>query len=138
MVQISQIILQNLEGKYLVYLRDNNPDIPFPNHWDLIGGHVEKRETPIEALKREMMEEIEQSTNDLRSFSFWKKYVCLEGDVTPNVKYIFRGVINKPIEEIPLNEGQYLRFVTKDELLELNFANVMGQILRDFVSSGSN
>jgi hypothetical protein len=54
------------------------------------------------------------------------------------VKYLFRGVINKPIEEIPLNEGQYLRFVTQDELLELNFANVMGQILRDFVSSGSN
>jgi 8-oxo-dGTP diphosphatase len=137
MVQISQIILQNLEGKYLVYLRDDNPEIPFPNHWDLIGGHVEKRETPIEALKREMMEEIEQTTSDLRSFSFWKKYVCTEGDVTPNVKYIFRGVINKPLEEIPLNEGQYLRFVTQEELLQLNFANVMGQILRDFVSESS-
>jgi len=84
-----------------------------------------------------MMEEIEQSTNDLRSFSFWKKYVCLKGDVTPNVKYIFRGVINKPIEEIPLNEGQYLRFVTQDELLELNFANVMGQILREFIRENS-
>jgi len=138
MIRISQIILQNLQGEYLVYLRDNNPEIPFPNHWDLIGGHVEKRETPLEALKREMIEEIEFDSNNLRNFSFWKKYVCIEGDVTPNMKYIFQGVINKPINEIPLNEGQYLRFVNQEELIELNFANVMGKIIRDFIREKSS
>lgn len=137
MIQISQVILQNLEGKFLVYLRDNNPEIPFPNHWDLIGGHVEKRETPLDALKREMMEEIELSPSDLRTFSFWKKYVCVEGDVSPNVKYIFQGVLTKPIEEIVLHEGQYLRYVSESELSELNFANIMGKILQDFVREKS-
>jgi len=53
--------------------------------------------------------------------------------VSPNIKYIFHGVIDKPIEEIPLNEGQYLRFVTQSELSELNFANIMGKIMQDFV-----
>lgn len=137
MIQISQVILQNLEGKFLVYLRDNNPEIPFPNHWDLIGGHVEKRETPLDALKREMMEEIELSPSDLRTFSFWKKYVCVEGDVSPNVKYIFQGVLTKPIEEIVLHEGQYLRYVSESELSELNFANIMSKILQDFVREKS-
>jgi len=137
MIQISQVILQNLEGKFLVYLRDNNPEIPFPNHWDLIGGHVEKRETPLDALKREMMEEIELSPTDLRTFSFWKKYVCVEGDVSPNVKYIFQGVLTKPIEDIVLHEGQYLRYVSESELSELNFANIMGKILQDFVREKS-
>lgn len=137
MIQISQVILQNLDGKFLVYLRDNNPEIPFPNHWDLIGGHVEKRETPLDALKREMMEEIELSPSDLRTFSFWKKYVCVEGDVSPNVKYIFQGVLTKPIEEIVLHEGQYLRYVSESELSELNFANIMSKILQDFVREKS-
>jgi len=134
MLKITQIILRNPQGLYLVYLRDNVPNIPFPNHWDLIGGHIEKGELPIEALKREMMEEIEFETGNLRNFSFWKKYVCIDGDVSPNIKYIFHGVIDKPIEDIPLNEGQYLRFVNQDELSELNFANVMGKILEDFIN----
>lgn len=134
MLKIAQIILRNPQGLYLVYLRDNVPNIPFPNHWDLIGGHIEKGELPIEALKREMMEEIEFETGNLRNFSFWKKYVCIDGDVSPNIKYIFHGVIDKPIEDIPLNEGQYLRLVNQDELSELNFANVMGKILEDFIN----
>ena len=133
MIQISQIIIQNLNGDFLVYLRDNDPNIPFPNHWDLIGGHCERRETPLDTLKREVMEEIEQDVTTFRHLTFWKKYVCVEGDVSPNVKYIFHGVIDKPIEEIPLNEGQYLRFVTQSELSELNFANIMGKIMQDFV-----
>jgi 8-oxo-dGTP diphosphatase len=33
----------------IIYLRDDKPDIPFPNHWDLIGGHVEEGETPEQA-----------------------------------------------------------------------------------------
>ena len=87
----------------------------------------------MDTLKREVMEEIEQDVISFRNFTFWKKYVCVEGDVSPNIKYIFNGVITKPIEDIPLNEGQYLRFVNKDELLELNFANIMGTIMQDFV-----
>ena len=26
----------------LIYLRDNKPEIPFPNRWDFFGGHVEE------------------------------------------------------------------------------------------------
>jgi 8-oxo-dGTP pyrophosphatase MutT (NUDIX family) len=130
MFKISQIIFQNPEGEFLVYLRDDDPSIPFPNHWDLIGGHVENGELPVEALLREIMEEIEYKPTNFR---YWKKYVCLEGDVSENIKYIFRGIIDKPIEEIPLNEGQYLRFVTAEEIPNMNFANVMGKILSDFI-----
>ena len=39
--------------------RDNKSWIPFPNHWDLIGGHVEEGETPEKALVREVKEELD-------------------------------------------------------------------------------
>lgn len=131
MFKISQIIFQNPKGEFLVYLRDDVPSIPFPNHWDLIGGHVEKGELPVEALIREVMEEIEF---ELTNFKFWKKYVCLDGDVSENIKFIFHGIIDKPINEIPLNEGQYLRFVTAEEIPNMKFANVMNKILSDFIN----
>ena len=42
MKEIAAIILENDKRDFLLYLRDNKPDIPFPDYWDLIGGHVEK------------------------------------------------------------------------------------------------
>ena len=44
--------------RILCFLRDNKPGIPFPNHVDLIGGHVEEGETPEEAARREIAEEM--------------------------------------------------------------------------------
>ena len=58
MKKIAAIILENEKGEFLLYLRDNKPGIPFPDHWDLIGGHVEEGETPEEALVREVKEEL--------------------------------------------------------------------------------
>ena len=93
MKQIAAIILENDKGEFLLYLRDNKPGIPFPDHWDLIGGHVEKGETPEEALVREVKEELDI---DLKEYKFYKKYECLTGDAYENIKYIYTGKINLP------------------------------------------
>jgi 8-oxo-dGTP pyrophosphatase MutT (NUDIX family) len=44
MKKIADIILENDKGAFLLALLDNKPGIPLPNHWDLIGGHVEEGE----------------------------------------------------------------------------------------------
>jgi 8-oxo-dGTP pyrophosphatase MutT (NUDIX family) len=46
MKKIAAIILGNDKGEILLYLLDNKPGIPFPNYWDLIGGHVEEGKRP--------------------------------------------------------------------------------------------
>jgi 8-oxo-dGTP diphosphatase len=45
-------------GEVLLLLRDDKPDIPYPNMWDLPGGHLENKEGPREGLLREMREEL--------------------------------------------------------------------------------
>jgi len=50
MKQIAMALLFDRNNRLLIYLRDDQPDIPFPNHWDLFGVHVEEGETPEEAL----------------------------------------------------------------------------------------
>ena len=132
MKKIAQIILENDNGEFLLYLRDGKPGIPFPYHWDLIGGHVEEGETPEEALIREVKEEIDF---DLKDYGFFKEYLCLEGDAYPNIKYIYSGRIVLPIEEIPLLEGERLQFFTKEEIPDVKFANILKRIMLDYIES---
>ncbi|MDW3224148.1 MAG: NUDIX hydrolase [Paracoccaceae bacterium] len=48
-----------LMGDQLItILRDDRPDIPYPNHWDLPGGGREGRETPLHCALRETREEL--------------------------------------------------------------------------------
>lgn len=128
---ISHIILENDNGEFLAYLRDDVPNIPFPHHWDLIGGHVDDGETPEEALIRETKEEIDF---DLKDFQFWKTYECLEGDVYPNIKHIYTGKINLPLEEIKLQEGERLSFFKREEIKDVKFANILKKIILDYIS----
>ena len=130
MQKIAAIILENEKGEFLFALRDNKSWIPFPNHWDLIGGHVEEGEPPEEALIREYKEELGL---DLREYKFFKEYVCLEGDAFENIKFIYSGKIYLPIEEITLHEGQYVRYFKREEIPDVKFANIIRSIVLDFI-----
>jgi len=44
--------------RLLITLRDDRPDIPFPNMWDFPGGGREGEETPFETMARETFEEV--------------------------------------------------------------------------------
>lgn len=47
------------DGRYLMQLRDERPDIWYPGHWGCFGGAVETGESPEDALARELYEELE-------------------------------------------------------------------------------
>jgi 8-oxo-dGTP pyrophosphatase MutT (NUDIX family) len=47
------------DGSYIMQLRDGMAGIFYPGHWGCFGGAVEPGETPVDALKRELREEIE-------------------------------------------------------------------------------
>ena len=51
-------ILTLEDGRYLMQLRDNKPEIFFPGHWSCFGGGIEPGETEEIAFRREMAEEL--------------------------------------------------------------------------------
>jgi len=106
MKQIAQVMLFDRNRRLLIYLRDDKPEIPFPNHWDFFGGHVEAGESPEQALVRELKEEL---AIELTQSQFVRRYECLEGDAYPNVKFIYRASIDQAAEELVLYEGQKLK-----------------------------
>jgi len=133
MKQIAQIFLFDRNNRLIIYLRDDKPDIPFPNHWDLVGGHVEDGETPEQALVRETKEEIGV---ELKQWRFFRRYECSAGDAYPNVKFIYHAGIDCLAAELPLFEGQRLIGIAPQERFDFRFANILGNILEDFIASG--
>jgi 8-oxo-dGTP diphosphatase len=132
MREIAAVILENHRGEILLYLRDNKPTIPFPHHWDLFGGHVEAGETPEQALRREVKEELDL---ELKDYTFFRKYQCLEGDAYPNVKHVFVARIDKDISELTLHEGERLQFFSKAEIPTVKFANILQTIVMDYLET---
>ena len=133
MKEISQVLLFDRNHRLVVYLRDDKADIPFPNHWDLFGGHLESGENPEEALVREVREEV---GIELKRWQLFRLYHCQQGDAYPNIKHIYWAQIDQSSAELTLNEGQRLVSIGPAEVSRLKFANILGRIVKDFIDQG--
>ena len=105
------------QDKYLLQLRDNKPDIYFPNHWGLFGGATENNESPTESIKREIFEEISLEINDITSFLT----LTIDTSFFDNIRkrIFFRCDINNP-DKIILREGKKYDFFEFDKIRHLN------------------
>ncbi len=96
------------EGKYLMQLRDDIPNIAYPGVWGFFGGHIEPGEEPAAALKRELIEEINYSVEQLTIFRCDRpgKYI----------RHLYSCPLTVPVEELELKEGWDLKLLTPAEI----------------------
>ena len=116
------------DEKFLLQLRDNKPNIPYPNTWAFFGGGVEDSENHKEALKRELEEELGWSPE---SFEYLIKIM----NKTFNCKithYILECSVSR--DELCLGEGAAMGWFTYDEVLKLE--NKLHEV--DYVTSLAN
>lgn len=96
------------DGKFLMQLRDNIPNIVYPGHWAFFGGHIEAAENPEEALKRELLEEIGYSPNKVSFFGYYPD---------PNVmRHVFFAPLTVEVEDLVLGEGWDMGLFTPEEI----------------------
>ncbi|NTU97773.1 MAG: NUDIX domain-containing protein [Chlorobiaceae bacterium] len=120
----TSIIFLNSRNEVLLFLRDDKPEIPCPNMWDLPGGHVEEGETPEACIVREMMEEIETDVSGCRLHAVY--------DFPDRIEYVFLMNLDADAGSIPLHEGQCLRWFGKHDLGRIALAYGFERVLSDF------
>lgn len=121
----AKVLIKNKKlGKYLFVLRDNIPTILHPNMYGLLGGGIEVGETPLEALKRELMEEsniqvfnIKELGNNIISNNIKEG---AENKIIKNTFFIFSAETNNTLAELKIYEGQRLNYFTIEEALGLS------------------
>ena len=107
----ASIIFVNSSNEILLFLRDNRPDIPYPNRWDLLGGAVEPGETASEGIIREIKEEIDYTLVDPQLFRIT--------EFDDRLEYTFFEHVDLNIQEMHLNEGQRMKWFSRDEILAI-------------------
>ncbi len=120
----ASIVFVNDREEVLLFLRDNDPKIPYPNTWDVPGGHVEDGETPEECIIREMKEEMDL---DLQDFEFFS-----EQEFSDRIEYTYWARAQFAIDEIDLREGQRLQWFTWSQVRRTELAYGFNQILKEF------
>jgi 8-oxo-dGTP diphosphatase len=123
--------LHNSEGKVIAQLRDDKPGLLYPACWSTLGGRVEDDETPEEAVRRELLEEIEVCP----PLSFWRMFEhrFSAEDIVYDVDiYAYVGEIEAAIAEIRLHEGQRLAYLSVEDIDRLPFAFGLDRLFREF------
>ena len=101
------ILFVNEQRQILLFLRDDLPTIPYPNTWDVPGGHVEEAETPAQCIVREMKEEMGLDLEGVELLSV--------KEFSDRVEYTFWKSADLNIDTISLMEGQRLQWFSEEE-----------------------
>ncbi|HBG25963.1 MAG: hypothetical protein A2Y10_13865 [Planctomycetes bacterium GWF2_41_51] len=110
------IVIENPIGEFLFQLRDNRLGLPHPNKWSLFGGGIEYGENPVQAILREVKEELGFNLIARELRLLFKKESKREK------RYVFYYKLKEMPMKFKLNEGQkyeFLRF--RNILFKKNF-----------------
>ena len=107
-VEVALAMLQR-DGRWLMQLRDEIPTIVAPGCWGLGGGHLDPGETPEQALRRELLEEISWQPQTVE--------LAMVHHIHRRTAHVFQAELSVPLEKLRLLEGQDMALVGAEELL---------------------
>jgi len=117
------------ESRLLLQLRDDIPNIIYPNYWGLFGGNIEPGETPEGAIKRELEEEIGWVPSEIKYILRWKE---VDEDWSVN---IFAAALTVDMKSLKLTEGQDLGLFTLAEMTQMQVVPKIHKMLHKVVEA---
>ena len=105
------------DGRYLMQHRDDMPQIWYPGHWGCFGGSVDACEGPVEALKRELHEELELTPSTATYFTRFDFDLSGTGIGRYYRNYYIVPVSNAEWQRMVLHEGQGMQAFSGEKIL---------------------
>jgi 8-oxo-dGTP diphosphatase len=122
-VEVALAILYR-EGKFLMQLRDDKPNIPYPGHWSLFGGHLELGETPEEAIKRELLEEINYAVAAPIEFGFYTDFKA--------IRHVYHAPLTVSLTDLSLQEGWDFALLSTESIRQGSCYSIKANDIRPF------
>ncbi|MFN9659720.1 MAG: NUDIX hydrolase [Cyanobacteriota bacterium] len=120
MVEVSLAMVER-DGQWLLQLRDDLDWIVAPGCWGLFGGHLEHGETPEDALRRELLEEISWTAGSLH-YRFQHRN-------PERILHFFYATLPDPLDSLCLREGQDVVLASATDLRQ---GSIWSPALRQF------
>ncbi len=105
------------DGRYVMQLRDDIPNIFYPDHWGCFGGAVNAGEEPLQALHRELEEELELTISGASFFSRFDFEIKLWPEKVFRIYYEVPVTLSE-YSRMVLHEGAEVNAFTATELLQ--------------------
>lgn len=96
------------QDQFLMQLRDNIPSIIYPGYWAFFGGHLDPGETPEEAVKRELLEEIGYTPPSISPFRCYSD--------TEVIRHVFHAPLTVELNQLVLTEGWDMGLLTPEQI----------------------
>ena len=131
------------DGRYLMQLRDDKPDILLPGHWALFGGSLDPGEAPATAMRREFAEELELKAREVTAFTEMTIVLPLDPPRLDRMSFFVVPIDRREIAAMVQHEGAGKRLFTATALARekrvspWDLAAVLMHARRDALFGGS-
>ena len=118
---IHLIIINKNKTKVLFQKRANNKDL-YPNMWDIsVGGHIMSKESDIEAVKRELKEELGIESNNIEFVKKYKEELSNNGVDSKEIVSLFIMYLDENVVKFKLQKEEVscIKWLTQMEMEKL-------------------
>jgi 8-oxo-dGTP pyrophosphatase MutT (NUDIX family) len=112
-------IIVTPDRRFLMQRRDDIPEIWYPGAWGLFGGAIEPGETEVEALTRELMEEIHFDLVEATFFTRFHFEFGFAGGGTVFRSYFEVRIEPQAVAGLQLHEGREMALIAADRVIGL-------------------